>query len=109
MINECIINYNQYSTTKDDEKEEKNAKRKIGFHKKGAVLKMLTSLKQIVDHPAVFLKTGAHERSTNLLAQQPAEVLGHRLQRVLFFVLALGGPAQVREQHDARARFRDVE
>ena len=27
MINECIINYNQYSTTKDDEKEEGKKRR----------------------------------------------------------------------------------
>ena len=61
-------------------------------------------------HLAVFQVDAVEPvlRQRHLLAQQPAEVLGHRLQRVLFFVLALGGPAQVREQHDARARFHGV-
>ncbi|MET7594173.1 SNF2-related protein [Streptomyces sp. NPDC005481] len=73
-----------------------------GIARRGMVLKLLTSLKQICDHPALFLKEGAAAAAQGLAARSGKLAL---LDELLDTLLAEDGSALVFTQYVGMARL----
>ncbi|WP_037861504.1 DEAD/DEAH box helicase [Streptomyces sp. NRRL S-340] len=74
-----------------------------GIARRGLVLKLLTSLKQICDHPALYLKDGTHPGGGDRLAARSGKLA--LLDELLDTVLAEDGSALVFTQYVGMARL----